>query len=415
TRTRDEVIRREFRQQEAAWYDSTSLRTSRERVDRLGYFNEVDISTAPVPGSPDQVDVKVDVKEKPTGLINLGVGYGSSDKVMLSAGISQDNIFGSGNSLSLNVNTSKRNRALVLAHTDPYWTENGISKTTSLFYRRTEPYDASDAWGDYQITSYGGGLNFGVPITEHDRVFAGVSFEHNKISDLHELYTPKAYQDFIREYGEGTNSVVFNLGWSKDTRDSALAPTKGYYSHLSADVSTMDLRYYMLHGQHQHYVPLGKSYTLAFNFMADWGKTYNDKTFPVIKNMYAGGIGTVRGYEGGSLGPRDHDTNDYLGGSRRLVANAQLFLPFPGATRDRSLRWFLFADAGQVATTGSDTCTNGPTSHASEDPCGWRYSAGVGLSWESPLGPLQLSYGRPLNDKPGDEKQSFQFQIGTSF
>ena len=129
-RTRDEVIRREFRQQEAAWYDSSSIRTSRDRVDRLGYFNEIDVSTEPVPGSPDQVDVNVDVKEKPTGLINLGVGYGSTDKVILSAGISQDNIFGSGNTLSLNVNTSKRNRALVLAHTDPYWTDDGISKTT---------------------------------------------------------------------------------------------------------------------------------------------------------------------------------------------------------------------------------------------------------------------------------------------
>src|SRR5690606_31438685 len=126
TRTRDEVIRREFRQQEAAWYDSSSIRTSRDRVDRLGYFNDIDISTAPVPGSPDQVDVNVDVKEKPTGLINLGVGYGSTDKVILSAGISQENIFGSGNTLSLNVNTSKRNRALVIAHTDPYWTMDGI-------------------------------------------------------------------------------------------------------------------------------------------------------------------------------------------------------------------------------------------------------------------------------------------------
>ncbi|HLU00010.1 MAG TPA: outer membrane protein assembly factor BamA [Burkholderiaceae bacterium] len=413
TRTRDEVIRREFRQQEAAWYDSGSIRASRDRVDRLGYFNEVEVSTSPVPGSPDQVDVNVDVKEKPTGLINLGVGYGSTDKVMLSAGISQDNIFGSGNTLSLNVNTSKRNRTLVVSHTDPYWTDDGISKTTSLFYRRTEPYDAYDSWGEYQITAYGGGLNFGVPITEYDRIFSGISFEHNKLSRL-SSNTPRAYRDFVDEYGEGTNSVVFNVGWSKDTRDSALAPSKGYYTRLSADFSTMDLRYYMLHGQHQHYIPLGRSYTLAFNVMADWGKTYGGKSFPVIKNVYAGGIGTVRGYEGASLGPRDIDTNDYLGGSRRLIANAQLYLPFPGASRDRTLRWFLFADAGQVSTTGGGTCYAGVNNHVA-DPCGWKYSAGIGLSWESPLGPLQLSYGRPLNEKPGDEKQNFQFQIGTAF
>ncbi len=414
TRTRDEVIRREMRQQEAAWYDSASIKSSRDRVDRLGYFNDVNVSTAPVAGSPDQVDVNVDVKEKPTGLINLGVGYGSTDKVILSAGISQDNIFGSGNTLSLQVNTSKTNRAAILSHTDPYWTKDGVSKTTSLYYRRTTPYDSANGFGDYEVTASGAGLNFGVPISETDRVFTGVTFEHNKLSKLNLLTTPQAYQDFVKEYGESTNAVIFNLGWSKDTRDSAIAPTKGSYTRLSGDVSTMDLRYYMLSAQQQYYLPLGRSYTLAFNALADWGKSYGDKAFPVIKNVYGGGIGSVRGYEGASLGPRDTLTNDYLGGSRRVVGNVQLYLPFPGATRDRTLRWFLFTDAGQVANTSGGTCARG-INNQSEDPCGWKYAAGIGLSWQSPLGPLQLSYGRALNAKEGDDKQAFQFQIGTGF
>lgn len=415
TRTRDEVIRREMRQQEAAWYDSSSIKSSRDRVDRLGYFNDVNVQTAPVAGSPDQVDLNVDVKEKPTGLINLGVGYGSTDKLILSAGISQDNIFGSGNTLSLQVNTSKTNRAAVISHTDPYWTKDGISKTTSLYYRRTTPYDNSNSYGDYRVTAFGGGLNFGVPISEVDRVFAGISFEHNKLSHLSKQYTPQAYQDFVTEYGEATNSVIFNVGWSKDTRDSAIAPTKGSYTRLSGDISTMDLRYYMLSAQQQYYLPLGKAYTLAFNGMADYGRTYGGKAFPVIKNVYGGGIGSVRGFEGASLGGRDTLTNDYLGGSRRIVGNIQLYLPFPGASRDRTLRWFLFTDAGQVTTTGGGTCGRGNTTNPAEDPCGWKYSAGVGLSWESPLGPLQLSYGRALNAKEGDDKQAFQFQIGTGF
>ncbi len=414
TRTRDEVIRREMRQQEAAWYDAGSIKASRDRVDRLGYFNDVNISTAPVAGSPDQVDVNVDVKEKPTGLINLGVGYGSTDKLILSAGISQDNIFGSGNSLSLQLNTSKTNRAAVISHTDPYWTKDGISKTTSLYYRRTTPYDSRDSFGDYRVTAYGAGLNFGVPISEYDRVFAGVSYEHNKLSQLNPLTTPQAYQDFVKEYGESTNSFIFNLGWSKDTRDSAIAPNKGSYTKLSGDISTMDLRYYMLSAQQQYYLPLGRAYTLAFNGLVDWGKTYGGKSFPVIKNVYGGGIGSVRGFEGASLGPRDTLTNDYLGGSRRIVGNIQLYLPFPGATRDRTLRWFLFTDAGQVTTTGGGVCSRGIGGH-SEDPCGWKYSAGIGLSWQSPLGPLQLSFGRALNAKEGDDKQAFQFQIGTGF
>lgn len=409
TRTRDIVVRREMRQQEAAWYDSNSIKESRDRIDRLGYFSDLNVDTQPVPGTPDQVDVNINVKEKPTGMLNLGVGYGSTDKVILSAGISQDNIFGSGNSLSAQINTSQTNRTLVLAHTDPYWTKEGISKTTSLYYRRTTPYDAGS--GDYRITAYGGGLNFGVPISEYDRVFAGVSLEHNKL----DLYTPpQAYKDFQSVYGESTNAVVFNMGWSKDTRDSAIAPRKGSLTRLAADISTADLRYYLLSAQQQYYMPLGRSFTLALNGKVDWARTYDDRIFPVIKNMFAGGLGSVRGYQGASLGPRDTLTGDYLGGSRRMIANAQLYLPFPGATRDRTLRWFVFADAGQISTTKGQTCAAG-IGNTVVDPCGWRYSAGLGLSWESPMGPLEISWGKALRSKEGDELQAFQFQIGTSF
>ncbi|KAA0910993.1 outer membrane protein assembly factor BamA [Pusillimonas sp. ANT_WB101] len=412
TRTRDEVIRRELRQQEAAWYDGDAIKASRDRVDRLGYFNEVNVTTAPVAGSTDQIDINVNVKEKPTGLINLGVGYGSTDKLMLSAGISQDNIFGSGNTLSLQVNTSETNRAVVVSHTDPYWTRDGVSKTTSLYYRRTTPYDNDYSDGDYRVTAMGGGLNFGVPISESDRVFAGVSFENNKLSRLRDT-TPQAYKDFVEQYGESTNAFIFNVGWSKDTRDSALVPNKGNYTRLSADVSTLDLQYYMLSAQQQYYLPLGRSFTLAFNGLLDWGRAYGNKDFPVIKNVYGGGIGSVRGYEGASLGGRDTGSNDYLGGSRRMVGNVQLYLPFPGATRDRTLRWFIFADAGRVDNTAGG-CMRGVDNYA-EDPCGWKYAAGLGFSWQSPLGPLQLSWGRALNAKRGDDKQAFQFQIGTGF
>lgn len=417
TRTRDEVVRREMRQQESAWYDAASIKTSRDRVDRLGYFSEVNVSTEPVPGSPDQVDVNVDVKEKPTGLINLGVGYGTTDKLILSAGISQDNIFGSGHSLSLNVNTSETHRTAVVSHTDPYWTQDGISKTTSLYYRRTTPYENSGSYGRYTVNAYGAGLNFGVPISEVDRIFAGITYEHNSITDMQRGGydpAPQAYWDYVDEYGDTTNAFIFTVGWAKDTRDSALAPHSGSYTRLSADYSTMDLRYYKLSGQQQYYLPLGRAFTLAMNAQMDWAKTYDDRMFPVIKNMYAGGIGSVRGYEGASLGPRDTLTNNYLGGSRRTVGSLQLYLPFPGAARDRTLRWFIFADAGQVTTTDGTGCAQG-INNSVADPCGWKYSAGLGLSWESPLGPLQLSFGRALNSKEGDDKQAFQFQIGTGF
>ncbi|HLR13659.1 MAG TPA: outer membrane protein assembly factor BamA, partial [Burkholderiaceae bacterium] len=413
TRTRDVVIRREMRQQEAAWYEASSIKQSRDRIDRLGYFEDIDVSTSEVPGSPDEIDLNIDVKERPTGMLNLGVGYGTTDKVILSAGISQDNIFGSGHSLSLNVDTSKTHRAAVISHTNPYWTRDGISKSTSLYYNRTRPYRHGSSDGDYEVTAAGAGMNFGIPISEHDRIFMGVSLEHNRLTQL-DRYTPAAYNDFIDEFGRNTTAAIFNVGWSKDTRDSSLAPTKGGYSRLSADFSTMDLRYYMLSAEQQYYLPLGRSYTLAFNAKADWGKGYGGYSFPVIKNVYAGGIGSVRGFEGASLGARDRKTDTYLGGSRRLIGNVQLYLPFPGATRDRTLRWFLFTDAGRVSTSNGSVCSRGRNSRV-EDPCGWKYSAGIGLSWDSPMGPLELSWGRALNAKRGDDKQAFQFQIGTSF
>ncbi|CAM4004692.1 outer membrane protein assembly factor BamA [Bordetella bronchialis] len=410
TRTRDEVIRREMRQEEAAWYDAGDIKMSRDRVDRLGYFNDVNVKTDPVPGSPDQVDVNVDVKEKPTGMVNLGVGYGSTDRAIFSAGISEDNVFGSGTNLTLQLNTSKTNRAVVLSHTDPYWTKDGISRTTSLYYRQTRPFIDND--GEYRVDTMGLGMNFGVPISEYDRIILGAAFERNRVHL--DSNSPLAYQEYVDQYGDTTNSILLTTGWNKDTRDSALAPTKGYFTKLQANVSTMDLKYTMLSAQQQYYLPLGRSYTLALNGMMDWGQAYGGKDFPVIKNVYAGGIGSVRGYEGASLGPRDTLTGDFLGGARRIVANAQLYLPFPGATKDKTLRWFLFTDAGRVQPGSGLTCTAGKNNEV-EDPCGWRYSAGVGLSWQSPLGPLQLSYGRPLNAKSGDDTQSFQFQIGTGF
>jgi outer membrane protein insertion porin family len=255
-------------------------------------------------------------------------------------------------------------------------------------------------------------MNFGVPISEYDRIILGASIERNTVhlnSD-----SPLAYQNYVDQYGDSTNSLLLTTGWNKDTRDSALAPTKGYFTKLQASGSTLDLKYTMLSAQQQYYVPLSRSYTLALNGMVDWGQSYGGKDFPVIKDVYAGGIGSVRGFEGASLGPRDTATGDFLGGARRMVANAQLYLPFPGATKDKTLRWFVFTDAGRVQPGTGLSCTAGQNNEV-QDPCGWRYSAGIGLSWQSPLGPLQLSYGHPLNAKSGDDTQSFQFQIGTGF
>lgn len=405
-RSKDEVIRREVRQPEAAWYDSGKIKLSRDRLDRLGYFKEVKVGTEPVPGSPDQVDISLNVEEKPTGMLNFGVGYGQVDGVILSAGISEENVFGSGTNLTLNLNTSASNRTAVLAHTDPYFTNDGISRTSSIYYRTVTPY--SNNPGNYKVTTGGLGLNFGVPISEFDRIFLGVSLERNSIG----LYynSPLAYREYVRDYGDTTTAAILNTGWAKDTRDSALSPTKGSFTRLKLDVGTGSLDYYMFGAQHQTFIPVGRDFTLALNGMFDFGNSYKtDLPYPIIKNIYAGGIGTVRGYSQNSLGPTDPISGTYLGGSKRVVGNVQFYLPFPGTQQDRSLRWFAFADGGQVFGTdgyGNDTAI---------DFGQMRYSAGIGLSWISPLGPLQLSFARPLNAKSGDNTQIFQFQIGTGF
>ena len=403
--TRDEVVRREMRQPEAAWYDSGKIKLSRDRLDRLGYFRDVKVATEPVPNSPDQVDIALTVTEKPTGMVNFGVGYGQVDGVILTAGLTQDNVFGSGTNLTLNVNTSLYNRSAVLAHTDPYFTNDGISRTTSVYYRTMTPY--SNNPGMYQVTTLGSGLSFGVPISEFDRIYGGASVERNTIG----LYdnSPLAYREYVYNYGDTTTAVIFNTGWSKDTRDSALSPTKGSFTRIKADVGTVNLQYYMIGAQQQLFIPIGKDYTLGFNALFDYGKSYSDLQYPIFKNVYAGGIGTVRGYSQNSLGPRDLLTGTYLGGSKRVVGNVQFYFPMPGTQNDRTFRWFAFVDGGQVYGTdgyGNDTAIN-----LSQ----LRYGAGIGVTWISPVGPLQLSLAKPLNAKDTDNTQIFQFQIGTGF
>lgn len=400
-RTRDNVIRREVRQSEAGWYNAAEIQLSRNRIDRLGYFQEVGVDTQPVPGTPDQVDVNVNVTEKPTGMINLGVGYSSSDRLMLMAGISEDNIFGSGNNLSLNVNTSNSNQALVVTHTNPYWTRDGISRSTNLYYRKMRQWYGNT--GDYRVKTGGLGMTFGIPFSETDRVFFGGTYERNHIT----LYdnSPLNYRTYVEQFGAKSDAYILSAGWSKDTRDSGLAPNSGYLTRLNVEGSVFgDLRYYSATAQQQYYWPITRVMTLGLNAQVDWGRGYSGQPYPPLKNFYAGGIGSVRGYEGGSLGPRDPATNDYLGGAKRAFFNAQLYLPFPGTQQDRTLRWFMFVDGGQsYADTQKMSLGD------------FRYAAGIGLSWESPLGPLQISWGRALNKKDGDDTQPFQFQIGTSF
>ena len=400
TKTRDEVIRREFRQFESSWYDGEKIRLSRDRVDRLGFFTDVSVTTNEVPDAPDQVDLVVTVKEKPTGSVQIGAGYSSAEKLSFSFGISQDNAFGSGNQLDLQLNTGKYNRTMVVSTTDPYFTVDGISRTVDLYYRSAKPYQ--DQGGNYRLITMGGGLKFGVPVTERDTVYLGVNAERTEIRTGTNI--PAAYLAYADRYGYKSTSFPFTLGWSRDTRDSALAPNEGRYQRLMGELGLMgDARYVKANYQYQQYVPLSKQYTLAFNGELGLGKGLSGQPFPVFKNFYSGGLGSVRGFEQATLGPRDV-TGAFIGGARKVTLNTEFITPFPGAGNDRTLRLFGFVDVG--ALLGE---------HQKFDSDAFRASAGVGVSWISPMGPLRFAFAVPVRKKAGDRIEKFQFQIGTSF
>ena len=410
-KTRDLVIRREMRQFESSWFDSEKIRLSKERVNRTGYVKDSEITTADVPGSPDQVDINVKVEEKPTGAISIGAGFSSTEKLIFTAGINQENALGTGTSIGLNFALGKINQSLALSQYDPYFTEDGISRYTDLFYRSTKPlFYVGDA--AYQIKSVGTNLKFGVPYTEVDRIFFGSGYELFDINVTQN--TPQPYQNYASAWGVATPpggrvqtySIPATVGWARDGRDSALIPSKGSLQRLSAEVGTPlgNLTFYQLNAQYQHYYSFSKGNILSFNGEVGYGEAYGSKPYPITKNYYVGGIGSVRGYAPGSLGPQY--LNPFVGrslptgGQSKIVTNVEYTFPVPGSGVDKTLRLFGFVDGGNAFQDINLVL---------------RYSHGVGLSWISPLGPLKFSYGMPIKSQPNDNIQRLQFQVGTAF
>jgi outer membrane protein insertion porin family len=410
-KTRDLVIRREIRQFESAWFDSEKIELSKKRLGRLGYFTETDVTTQDVPGSPDQVDVNVKVAEKPTGAISLGAGYSSTEKLILSAGVNQENAFGTGTSVGVNFSLGKINQNLTLSNYDPYFTEEGISRYTDLYYRSSKPlYYVGDP--DYQIKSVGSNIKFGVPYTEVDKIFYGTGIEIFNITATQN--SPIPYQNYVTSYGKTippgqlqTYNIPITVGWSRDGRDSALIPSSGSLEQLSAEVGTPigDINFYRLFGQYQKFHSFSKGNILSFNGEIGYSQSYGNHPFPITKNYFVGGIGSVRGYAPGSLGPKYFNpyTGTYqpTGGQSKIVTNIEYTVPVPGSGVDKTLRVFGFVDGGNVFGQQMDLQL--------------RYSYGLGLSWISPLGPLKFSYGVPINATPLDNVQRLQFQVGTAF
>ena len=416
-KTRDEVIRRELRQYEASWYNSDKITLSKDRLERLGYFTDISIEPQQVSAdTPDQADLDITVKERPTGAIQIGAGYSSSDKISLSFNLNQDNVFGSGQSLALGVNTGSYNKTYSLSSTDPYFTNYGISRTFYISHSVHEPYKGQG--GDYSIKQDNAGISFGVPVSEIDRIYFGVGFERYGIK-AGSTDMPPVYKDYINYYGKSANGVPLSISWGRDSRDSALAPTAGSMQRATAVISPLGgMKYFTATYKFQQYFPISKNTTVMFNTDLGYGKGLSckkgaDNCYPFYKNFFMGGIGSVRGFDQGAIGPSQIDpvsgSSYSVGGNKMFNTNLEVIAPFPGANNDKTLRLFAFVDAGNVyADSFSDYK---PTS----DDRKIRASAGVGLRWVSPMGPLSVSFANPFRKQKGDRLQKFQFQIGTSF
>jgi outer membrane protein insertion porin family len=398
TRTRDEVIRREMRQFEGAWYSGDKINLSRTRIDRLGYFTEVNVETPAVPGTTDQVDVNVSVTEKPTGVLLLGAGFGSGDGLILAGSIAQNNIFGSGKHVSAQVNSSRINTVYSLSYTDPYFTVDGISQGFDIYLRQVDALDSG--LGFYRTKTAGLTVRLGVPITEIDTINYGLGYEDTKITTFPE--SPLLLRDYVAAFGDTNTTVLGTVGWARDGRDSLIYPTSGALHKATAEIGMPGgtLKYYKTAYQHQRYFPLSRHHTLMLNGEIGYGDGYGGRPLPFFRNFFAGGVTSVRGYRTFTIGPKD-ENGDPRGGSRRLVGNAELLFPFPGLENDRSVRVSAFVDAGMV----DDKFSGGE----------FRYATGLGVTWVSPLGPLKLSVAMPLGAKSGDRKQPFQFTVGGVF
>jgi len=401
-KTKDEVVRREFRQMEGGWFSTSKIKKSKQRLDRLGFFGATNVETQAVSGSSDQLDLNLSVEEKPTGNFQIGAGFSNGEGITLLAGVTQSNLFGTGNSLSTQINTSKINQTLSVSYTNPYYTDNGISRGFDAFRRRTDGTTTSIS--QFTSETYGGGVRFGVPVNDDESFQYGLSLEDTNLAL--NSNSPQQFIDYVNTFGTHNQNVLGTIGWTRDTRDSAVYATEGetQRAFLEASLPVSGQRFYKFTYIQLWFYPLTKELSLRLNGDLGVAGGYSGMELPFFKNLFAGGTGSVRGYDLSSLGPRDINNNS-LGGTKRVVGNIELLFPIPGMEKNRSVRLSAFIDGGALSGKKSEV----PAS------MGMRYSAGVGLNWFSPAGPLQFSWAKPLNDQPQDKVQNFQFTLGGFF
>ena len=423
TRTRDEVLRREMRQFESAWISTQNVERSQTRLRRLGYFDEVEVETPAVPGSTDQVDVNYKVSERASGNFLAGVGFSDSQGVVFNASVTQDNFLGSGKRLSVGFDNSDTNRVYRFSYTNPYYTEDGVSRGFSLNFTERDADEANLA--SFSTDNITLGVNYGIPITEFERIGLSVAYQQVKINTT--SGTPQRFRDDLASFDSSFDpnattgsdeasfdNFVINTSFARDSRNRSIFPTSGSLQRISAEVSLpgSDVEYYKIQYLDQRYFKLSRDLTLGLRGDIGYGDGYGDTpVLPFFENFLVGGNGSVRGYEANTLGPRIDDgganQDDPIGGDLKVVGSAELIFPVPFIKNKNAWRFSTFVDGGNVFGSGSDD-----EEFALDNI---RFAAGVGVTWLSPFGALSVSVAAPFNDQDEDETKSFQFNFGSGF
>lgn len=404
--TNDDVLRREMRILESSWYSPEKLNRSRVRLQKLGFFESVKVETPRVPGSSDQVDVNVIVKERPTGNLLFGIGYSDVDGVLVNAAFTENNLFGEGKSLTVKIDKSQVTKRASISYRDPYYTNSGVSRSLSVFYTEIDAEAANTA--PFILSTSGAGVSYGFPTSETQSLRAGIFYEETDLTlgDVPSQISLDFEADHIAGHPELVHrGVKTTVSWAIDTLDSAIFPTKGSYNRLSLEymLPGSELEYYRASYDFSVYFPVTEASNFRFKFGYDQGDGYGDiDELPFFKNYFAGGSNTIRGYKPRSLGPLDSLTGDPIGGSKRLLVNMEYFFKMPGSKEDnQSMRLSLFVDGGMVYSPDEKV-----------DAGTLRYAGGLAFNWFSPVGPLSISYGIAINDEKGDETERVSFSLG---
>jgi outer membrane protein insertion porin family len=405
TKTQDTVIRREVRQMEGGWLSPPLVDRSKVRLQRLGYFDTVNVETPRVPGTKDQVDLDFDVTEGSTGNFSAGIGYGDTQGLLFNTSVTLKNFRGTGKRVSVELNNSKVNTVYNFSYTNPYYTPDGVSRGINLYSRRTNAAQANLA--AYNTSTYGADIEYGFPISEYNRSSFSLGYDKTKL-DINQATAPQYYSDWVTSNGNLFDTYTTSLGWTHDTRNRTLFPDKGWLNAIYTQIALPggDLQYYKLNLREKWYSPLSKKITLSFATDLGWEDSYgNSGALPFYENYYAGGGQSVRGYKGNRLGPRDVLTNEPIGGNVKIIGHAEVIFPSPfGGATEKNLRVSTFYDIGNVFDSNKKILLSE-----------LRSSYGVSAVWITPVGALTFNWGWAINPKPGDETEVFQFAIGAPF